>query len=347
MKIIQSVFLSVLALLMFSLSGVAEADELVWGENVGLISATVVGTDDPKGLTVRATPSQEAEALIHLEPGTTIQGQSMFRGGWVNLKAPVEGGWVRLSFLRSHPFEGTVTKVNQPDLCLPLKKGPAESSENIGCAQIGEVLKFSGVATGDKWLQLSEGNGWAPISHLGLDDWMVAAGTSQKVASLTPEPSALGKSGEKPVVGSQAEPGFAALPTDAEDEGEAPEAQICQDEWCVDFVKQTITREGKPESFVACARDEICATILAEFWVALLEDEAYIDIPITDAMSIRLEKEGTIKNAQSGGVIEDCRGASGPEAACVMSFLLEVSQPIVGTGETQKTGSTAVAPPKG
>jgi hypothetical protein len=347
MKTIQSILISVLALLMSSLSPVAEANELVWGENVGLISATVIGTDDAKGLTVRSTPSQEAEGLTYLKPGTTVQGQIFFRGGWVQLKAPLQDGWVRLTFLRPYPFEGTVTKVNKSDLCLPLKKGPGDSHEKIGCAQIGETLKFSGVATSDKWLQLADHNGWVMVSDVGLDAWTAAAGTGQKMASLKPEPAARGKTAEKTAVARQAEPGFAALPTDAEDEGEVPEAQICQDKWCVDFVKQTITSEGKPESFVACAKDEICATILAEFWVALLEDEERFDIPITNTMSIRLGKDGSIKNAQSGGLIEDCRGASGPQAACVVSFLLDVSQPILGTAKTEKTEPAAATPPKG
>jgi len=347
MKITHFVFIFVLVLLMFSPSSAADADKLLWGQNVGLISATVVGTDDAKGLTVRSTPSLDGKGLTHLQPGATLQGQPVFRDGWVKLTAPVQDGWVRLTFLRPRPFENAVTKVNQSELCLPLKKGPGDSHEKTGCAQIGETLKFSGVATSDNWLQLAEGKGWARASDVGFDTWTAAAGTGQKIASLNPESTARGKTGEKPAVASQAEPGFAALPTDAEDEGEAPEAQICQDEWCVDFVKQTITREGKQESFVTCARDEICATILAEFWVALLEDERHVDIPITAAMSIRLEKEGTIKNAQSGGVIEDCRGASGPEAACVVGFLLDVSQPILGPAETGKTEPTAAASPKG
>jgi len=347
MKIIQIALMIVSALLMFCLSPAAEADELVWGQNVGLISATVIGTDDAKGLTVRSKPLPESEGLSYLKPGTIIQGQISFHEGWVKLKAPVGDGWVRLTFLKPHPFEGTVTKVSQPDLCLPLKKGPGDSHEKIGCAQIGETLKFSGVATSDKWLQLADHNGWVTVSDVGLDAWTAAAGTGQKMASLKPEPAARGKTAEKPAVARQAEPGFAALPTDAEDEGEVPEAQICQDKWCVDFVKQTITREGKPESFVACAKDEICATILAEFWVALLEDEERFDIPITNTMSIRLGKDGSIKNAQSGGLIEDCRGASGPQAACVVSFLLDVSQPILGTAETEKTEPAAAVPPKG
>jgi hypothetical protein len=347
MKIKQIVFIAVLAPLIFCLSPAAEADELVWGQNVGLISATVIGTDDAKGLTVRSTPSPGGKSLSYLKPGTIIQGQILFRGGWVKLKAPTGDGWVRLTLLKPHPFEGTVTKVGQPDLCLPLKKGPGDSHEKIGCAQIGETLKFSGVATSDSWLQLADRNGWAPISHVGLDAWAAAAGRGEKLTPLTKEPAAPGKTTEKLAAARQAEPGFPVLPTDEEDEGEVPEAQVCQDEWCVDFVKATITREGKPESFVTCAKDETCAMILAEFWVALLEDEKHIDIPITDALSLRLGRDGTIKNPQSGILLGDCGAASGPEAKCVVSFLLDISQSVPGIIQTGYTERTSAAPPQG
>jgi hypothetical protein len=313
---------------MFSLSPAAEADELVWGENVGLISATVIGTDDVKGLTVRSKPSPEGEGLSYLKPGTIIQGQISFREGWVKLRAPVGDGWVRLTFLKPHPFEGRVTKVSQPDLCLPLKKGPGDSHEKIGCAQIGETLKFSGVATGDSWLQLADRNGWVPISHVGSDAWAAVAGRGEILTPLDKEPAARGKMTEKPAVAHRAEPGFPVLPIDGEDAGESPEAQVCQDEWCVDFIKATVTREGKAESFVTCAKDVLCAMIMAEFWVALLEDEKHIDIPITDAMSLRLGRDGTIKNPQSGILLGDCGGASGLEAKCMVSFLLDISHSV-------------------
>jgi hypothetical protein len=328
MKIIQIVFMSALVFLTFCLSPIAEADELVWGHNVGLISATVTGTDDVQGLTVRSEPSLESKSLTYLKPGTIIQGQASFSDGWVKLLAPAGDGWVRLTFLKPHPFEGTVTKVSQPDLCLPLKKGPAGSHEKIGCAQIGETLTFSGVATSDNWLQLADRNGWVPISHIRLVAWAAAAGRGEKLTTWAKEQAAGGKTVEETAVAHRAEPGFPVLPTDAEDQGESPEAQVCQDEWCVDFLKATITREGKPESFVTCSKDELCAMILAEFWVALLEDEKHIDIPITDAMSFRLGRDGTISNPHSGILLGDCGGASGLEARCMVSFLQDISQSV-------------------
>ena len=345
---IRSAFIPVMVLLMFGIAPTAEADEMVWGENVGLISAVVTGTDDAEGLTVRSTPSSEGNVLTHLKPSTTIQADILFRGGWVKLKAPVQEGWAPIKFLKPHPVEGTVTKVNRADMCLPLKKGPGDTHEKVGCAQIGETLKFSGVATSDNWLQLADRTGWAPASHVQLEVWTTAAGTGQKPASLTLTrgPTDQGKVAEEPGVAHQPEPGFPSLPIDEEDKGETPEAEICQGQWCVDFIKQTITRQGKPESFVGCARDEICATILSEFWVALLEDEAHLDIPISSAMSFRLEKDGTIKNAKSGTLLENCRGASGPEAGCVAEFLLELSRPLLGVTATDKPEPTAAVPTK-
>jgi hypothetical protein len=233
-------------------------------------------------------------------------------------------------------------------MCLPLKKGPGDTHEKVGCAQIGETLKFSGVATSDNWLQLADRTCWAPASHVQLEVWTTAAGTGQKPASLTLTrgPTDQGKVAEKPAVAHQPEPGFPSLPIDEEDKGETPEAEICRDQWCVDFIKQTITLAGKPESFVGCARDEACATILSEFWVALLEDENHIDIPISAAMGIRLEKDGLIKIAQTGSLLEDCRGASGPVAQCVADFLLELSRPLLGNTAIERPEPTAAVPVK-
>jgi hypothetical protein len=329
MKITKSALILSLALLTFLAAPVFGAYELRWGENVGLISAIVSATDSPDGLTVRLNPSQDSKSLTHLKPGTKIQGRN-FRDGWVNLQSPVQEGWVPMASLKAQPFERQVTKVDQSEACLPLKKGPGTAYEKIGCALIGEILKFSGVATRDDWLQVADRNAWVPLSHVG-GNWKVAAGTGKQVmASLPPEPAAPGKIAEKPAVEHVAEPGFPQRSPEEEDEGESPEATICGGEWCVDFATNAITRGGKPESFVSCARDETCAMILSEFWVALLDDDPHVDIPISDAMTIRLGRDGTIMSRESGILLQNCGSASGPYAECVAGFLLDVSQPLLG-----------------
>lgn len=336
MTITESALIFALTVTTIFQSQLAHANELVWGKNVGYVSGITASVDDVKGLAVRSEPSLTAKTLIHLKPGTKIQGKNVFRDGWVQVRSPVHDGWVQMSFVQPDRFEGTVIKVGSADLCLPLQKGPADSYEQIGCAQIGEVLTFSGVATHDDWLQLADRKGWVPASHVGLDAWASAARTiEQQTSSSDLQPSFRKGTEEQGPLARQLEPGFPAHPPDEEDEGESPDARICSNDWCVDFVSNIITREGKPESFVACSRDEICATIMAEFWIALLEDDEHVDIPISNAISIRLGRDGSMRNAASGELFKDCRGASGPEVDCAVRFLLDISQPVLATAETE------------
>src|SRR5208283_1730038 len=134
----------------------SNADELVWGENVGPVSAYVNQKDETPGLTIRLAPSPEATVLGHIPLGTKIRGYSEFKSGWIKLKSPLGTGWVNLAFLKPQSFEGIVTKVDNPELCLAIKAGPASSHEKIGCAQIGEVLKLTGIMTTANWAQLAD-----------------------------------------------------------------------------------------------------------------------------------------------------------------------------------------------
>ena len=76
-----SKFIPVAILASLLLSGTSfgsGGDQLVWGENVGLVAAHVDKIDDEKGLTVHASPSAESPVLIHLPLGTKIQGANEF-----------------------------------------------------------------------------------------------------------------------------------------------------------------------------------------------------------------------------------------------------------------------------
>jgi hypothetical protein len=115
----------------------------------------------------------------------------------------------------------------------------------------------------------------------------------------------------------------------ATEDGAEGEAKVCVGEWCVDFETDAITLAGKPQSFVDCARNETCGRILAETWIAALEDQEHVDIPISDSTVLRLGRDGTIRNASSGEVFMNCAGPSGPISACVVAFLLELSKPMV------------------
>jgi len=341
MKIIKFVGTLSLSLLVAFVSSISEASEMVWGESVGLISATVSAPVDARGVPVRSAPSMEGEILAHLEVGTTVQGENIFANGWARLKSPVRGGWIRLSNLKPHPFEGIVIKVGQSDLCLPLKKGPGSAHENLDCAQIGETLKFSGVATREGWLQLSGRKGWAPLSSVHAAA-LTAGGTAPETIKplATREAPAAERSPQKQVPPVQAQAGPSKIPSETKAE-EKGEAKACVGEWCVDFSSDTITRAGKPQSFVDCARDNTCARILSEFWVAVLEDEAHVDIPISSSTVLRLGKDGTIRSPSSGNVFANCQGSSGPDSACIMDFLLALSKPIVADLWRQSAGSAA------
>ena len=107
------------------------------------------GFDDSFG------PISEAKLLGHIPFGAKIRGYNEFKSGWIKLKSPVGAGWVNIAFLKPQPFEGLVTKVDSPELCLAIRAGPASSHEKIGCAQIGEVLKFTGIMTTANWVQLT------------------------------------------------------------------------------------------------------------------------------------------------------------------------------------------------
>lgn len=349
MKNTTTAMMFVFAFLTLAASHVSAAVELRWGENVGIISATVTGTDDANGLTVRSKPSLEGKILGHLQPGTRVQGQDVFRDGWVNLNSPIQDGWVQLSYLTPKSFTADVTKSDQDAACLALRQGPGKAYGKTGCAQVGQSLQFTGVATSDHWLQLADRKGWVPASQLSIGTWALAAGTYQQ---LNPAEAHKTMDQRQTAVKEEIKPQaqqklFKRAPDEEDEEADASEAVVCANEWCVDFAKDAITYQGKPESLVTCARDETCARILAEFWVALLEDDEHVDIPVSNTMEIRLARDGTIRNAASHGIIENCEGTSGPNVDCVVGFMLEISQPLLEGPDRVPAGSaSAVSPGK-
>ncbi len=142
----------------------SNADELTWGSNVGPVSAYVDQTDHANGLTIRASPSADSQTVGYIPSGTKIRGSSEFKSGWVKLISPVDTGWVNIGFLKARPLEGTVTKVDNTELCLPIRAGPAASQQKVGCGQIGEVVNLTGIMTTDNWLQLTDRRGWVDAS---------------------------------------------------------------------------------------------------------------------------------------------------------------------------------------
>ena len=178
----------------------SNADELTWGNNVGPVSAYVDQTDHANGLTIRASPSADSQTVGYIPSGTKIRGSSEFKSGWVKLISPVDTGWVNIGFLKPRPIEGMVTKVDNTELCLPIRAGPAASQQKVGCGQIGEVLNLTGIMTADNWLQLTDRRGWVDASSIQLPiETPQAVGANTETPSVTSVGPAASPSIEKPI----------------------------------------------------------------------------------------------------------------------------------------------------
>jgi len=62
----------------------------------------------------------------------------------------------------------TVVGVDQPDNCLRIRSGPGEEYDVIGCANMGDQLRITGVWTSNDWAQL-EDNGWVYGPQIATD----------------------------------------------------------------------------------------------------------------------------------------------------------------------------------
>lgn len=140
----------------------------------GMISATVEKTDDARGLTVRSEPSDTGAPVGYLTVGTEIKSCNDFKDGWVRLENPSKGNWVNMAFLKPKGGEGVVAAVDKPELCLAIRKGPLSSYEKIGCVELGEKLKLSGVWSSNNWARLEDG-GWVDAAKIQTDLFVCSA----------------------------------------------------------------------------------------------------------------------------------------------------------------------------
>jgi hypothetical protein len=62
----------------------------------------------------------------------------------------------------------TVVGVDQPDNCLRIRSGPGSQYDVIGCANMGDQLKITGVWTSNDWAQLAD-NGWVYGEQISTD----------------------------------------------------------------------------------------------------------------------------------------------------------------------------------
>ena len=78
----------------------------------------------------------------------SIPSQSLAQGGQAGGQVPQPVGGI-----------ATVIGVDQPDNCLRIRSGPENSYDVVGCANMGEQLKITGVWTSNDWAQLAD-NSW-------------------------------------------------------------------------------------------------------------------------------------------------------------------------------------------
>lgn len=150
-----------------------------WGDNVGIISGTVENGDSERGLTVRSSPSVSGRPLAYLAVGTKVQGTNQFSNGYVKLRTPHQGGWVRMDRLNPVGAGATVASVDKPDLCLRIRSAPSTSADKVGCAELGQKLALTGLWSANNWAQVdSPAAGWVSASQINSDLWPGSAATS-------------------------------------------------------------------------------------------------------------------------------------------------------------------------
>jgi hypothetical protein len=345
------------SLLVTSAYSITNADELKWGENVGPVFAHVKRTDDASGLTVRASPSPQGKPLAHLVPGTEIRAYNEFKSGWVKIKSPIQKGWVNLEFVTASPAEGTVTKVDNSELCLPIRAGPASSFKKVDCTQIGEVLKLTGIMTSGNWLQLKDRRGWVEASSVQLPPEAIqgveAKTKTPNVSSVTQaNPSReksvaavpkLGSTVEKASVSKKAHArSTVTLPSVARSTAPPPKAapikqelppMVCSGGWCVNFKSSEVTYNGKAVAGIECFKDGMCASIVGQHHA----QKAAVDGFITFG-NFKLLANGVILNSESGQMLVNCNAKGGIDHKCVASFLVKT---VTGASAERKTGSVS------
>lgn len=146
--------------LAFTIPSLLQADDnqLIWGENVGPVSAIVIETDSNKGLSVIKKPSEKAPLVNYIKKNERLRGKNVFEKGWMKLEG--KPGWVKINFLEPMPYKSRITRINAKKNCVPIHVGPSIKTNRIGCLSIGQVVDFSGLMTEDNWLELNGNKGW-------------------------------------------------------------------------------------------------------------------------------------------------------------------------------------------
>ena len=122
---------------MVAATSMPSLESSAFAQTIGVVSGTVEKGDSERGLTVRSGPSPDAEPLAFLPPGTPVRGFNDFRNGFVKLMAPMCVGWVLMENIKPVGGEATVSKIDKPDLCLRVRKGPSGQYEKVSSRGTG------------------------------------------------------------------------------------------------------------------------------------------------------------------------------------------------------------------
>ena len=275
--------------------------------------------------------------------------------------SPVDTGWVNIRFLKPRPIEGMVIKVDNAELCLPIRAGPAASQQKVGCGQIGETLNLTGLMTADNWLQLTDRRGWVDASSVQLpvesSQAVVANAETPSEASTGPAAS---PSREKPITsppqlrsvaekGSTSEKAPAGSPLTSAPSGQiaapspkaAPEKEelphvACKGGWCVNFNDSQVTHDGKAASEIECFKNDICASFVAQHHTAKATTDG-----ITTFANFNLLSNGIILDSESGKVLVNCNAKGSVDQKCVANFLRKT---FAGISAESKNGFVSEKP---
>jgi uncharacterized protein YraI len=333
----------------FSLSD-ANSKELIWGENVGPVFAEVARSEDGKDVSVHAGPSDKSRTIAHLKKGSQVRGYNKFKNGWMQLKQPYRGGWVKVSFLKPRAFSKRVTRVDPPDFCLSVRKGPGQKYPKVGCVAIGKRLTLSGVMTADTWLQTRDRKGWARASRVDVGGAVQpvkkaaqsgpsrslpvsSAMTGDRISLVSPSgqtvpfgpgarilpirtPHPGGGTAQPPGSGNGQNPPPGAAPPDS----------YCVGGYCVDPTRGSITENGQPIGVTECARASACLDALTDFVVDTvvemneqgdLENSVELPTPGGEGESLLVGADGRVQGFPSGWITAQCGTSEGLDEECL------------------------------
>lgn len=318
------------------MTSLADAQVFNWGENVGPVSAIIVVSDSARGLPVYSLPQKDSSIVGYVRSGVVVRAYNDFRKGWVKLRTPIDQGWVQIEALQPYPaYEALATSVNQDSLCLPIRKLPNSSAEEIACGQIGQVLPLTGVMTTTGWLQLRDGSGWVDSSQVLLQPITQTAAAERQSTALGPESGT-----ESPEASQPSAPNEPAMTESsghfrtgqAQPERKAEEKQVetqigCNDSYCV-----AVSADGRDRFFnndqeitqKECNGESACTAIFVSQLLRFRQEKGEtqpVQVTAPNKQQFAVNASGAILD-RNGEEVAACAVETGTvNAVCLQGFL--------------------------